>query len=70
MSPLPPHYLLPRGAAMMAMALLLGGCVNTTVDEMTYNEPVAGIGESSVVILGRRQDNTALISNCHIAQIY
>ena len=35
-------------------ALLLGGCVNATVDEMTYNEPVAGIGESSVVILGRR----------------
>ncbi|MEL0333674.1 MAG: hypothetical protein VW984_07485, partial [Halieaceae bacterium] len=35
-------------------ALLLGGCVSATVDEMTYNEPVAGIGESSVVILGRR----------------
>ena len=39
---------------MMAIATLLGGCVNATVDEMTYNEPVAGIGESSVVILGRR----------------
>ena len=35
-------------------ALFLGGCVSATVDEMTYNEPVAGIGESSVVILGRR----------------
>ena len=54
MSPLPFHSLLSRGAAMMAVAVLLGGCVNATVDEMTYNEPVAGIGESSVVILGRR----------------
>ena len=54
MSSLPFQYLLSRGAAMMAIAVLLGGCVNATVDEMTYNEPVAGIGESSVVILGRR----------------
>ena len=54
MSSLPFHSLLSRGAAMMAIAALLGGCVNATVDEMTYNEPVAGIGESSVVILGRR----------------
>ena len=54
MSALPFHSLLSRGAAMMAIAALLGGCVNATVDEMTYNEPVAGIGESSVVILGRR----------------
>ena len=46
MSSLPFQYLLARGAAMMAIALLLGGCVNATVDEMTYNEPVAGIGES------------------------
>ena len=35
MSPLPFQYLLPRGAAMMAIAVLLGGCVNATVDEMT-----------------------------------
>lgn len=54
MSPLSLYYLLSRGAAMMAFVVLLGGCVNATVDEMTYNEPVAGIGESSVVILGRR----------------
>ena len=40
--------------ALILAALLLGGCVNATVDEMTYNEPTAGIGESSVVILGRR----------------
>ena len=43
-----------RSAGLFVIALLLGGCVNATVDEMTYNEPVAGIGESSVVILGRR----------------
>ena len=41
-------------ASAVLSALLLGGCVSATVDEMTYNEPVAGIGESSVVILGRR----------------
>ena len=40
--------------AVILTVLLLGGCVSATVDEMTYNEPVAGIGESSVVILGRR----------------
>ena len=39
-----------RWAGLLVIALLLGGCVNATVDEMTYNEPVAGIGESSVVI--------------------
>ena len=41
-------------AGLILLVMLLGGCVNATVDEMTYNEPVAGIGESSVVILGRR----------------
>lgn len=34
--------------------ILLGGCVSATVDEMTFMEPTAGIGDSSVVILGRR----------------
>lgn len=33
---------------------LLSGCVTSTVDEMVFNEPVEGIGDSSVVILGRR----------------
>jgi hypothetical protein len=32
----------------------LGGCVTTSVDEMVFNEPAEGIGDSSVVILGRR----------------
>ena len=34
--------------------ILLGGCVSATVDEMTFMEPTEGIGDSSVVILGRR----------------
>ncbi len=29
-------------------------CVTSTVDEMVFNEPLEGIGDSSVVILGRR----------------
>ncbi|WP_407946836.1 hypothetical protein [Parahaliea maris] len=33
---------------------LLTGCVTATVDEMVFNEPVEGIGDASVVILGRR----------------
>ena len=41
------------GTAMLILALLQG-CVTSTVDEMVFNEPLAGIGDSSVVILGRR----------------
>jgi hypothetical protein len=33
---------------------LLSGCVTSTVDEMVFNEPIEGIGDASVVILGRR----------------
>lgn len=33
---------------------LLCGCVTSTVDEMVHNEPAAGVGDDSVVILGRR----------------
>ena len=33
---------------------LTTGCVTSTVDEMVFNEPLAGIGDSTVVILGRR----------------
>jgi len=46
---------------ILLRALLLGGtmaltsaCVTSTVDEMVFNEPLEGIGDSSVVILGRR----------------
>lgn len=41
----------------LVTACLLSGCVTSTVDEMIYNEPVEGIGESSVVILGRRHSS-------------
>ena len=37
-----------------AAVITLQGCVSATVDEMTFNEPTAGIGDASVVILGRR----------------
>lgn len=36
------------------MGLALGGCVTATVDEMVFNEPTEGIGDATVVILGRR----------------
>jgi len=43
---------------LVAAAVALGsGCVTSTVDEMIYNEPVAGIGDRSVVILGRRHSS-------------
>ena len=33
---------------------LLGGCVTANVDEMTFDAPVAGMGDGSIVVLGRR----------------
>jgi hypothetical protein len=33
---------------------LTSACVTSTVDEMVFNEPTEGIGDASVVILGRR----------------
>lgn len=33
---------------------MTSGCVTSTVDEMIFNEPIEGIGDASVVILGRR----------------
>ncbi len=39
---------------LIVLTAMLGGCVSATVDEMTFNEPTAGIGDASVVILGRR----------------
>jgi hypothetical protein len=32
----------------------LSGCVTSTVDEMVFNAPTEGIGDATVVILGRR----------------
>ena len=39
---------------LMAVTSLLGGCVTANVDEMTFDAPVAGMGEGTIVILGRR----------------
>jgi hypothetical protein len=43
-------------SALLALPalLLLSGCVTSTVDEMVFNEPLEGIGDNTVVILGRR----------------
>lgn len=39
---------------LLLLACALSGCVTSTVDEMVFNEPTEGIGEATVVILGRR----------------
>lgn len=39
---------------LASLAMLLGACTVATVDEMVFNEPTEGIGDSTVVILGRR----------------
>ena len=39
---------------LLALAYALTGCVAATVDEMVFNEPHEGIGEASIVVLGRR----------------
>ena len=38
----------------LIVILFLGGCVTANVDEMTFDAPIAGIGDGSIVILGRR----------------
>jgi hypothetical protein len=39
---------------VISSALLCAGCVTSTVDEMVINEPQMGVGEASIVIMGRR----------------
>jgi hypothetical protein len=43
-----------RTLLVCAGIALTPACVTSTVDEMVFNEPTEGIGDSSVVILGRR----------------
>ena len=43
-----------RGLFLLVSIALTSACVTSTVDEMVFNEPLEGIGDSSVVILGRR----------------
>ncbi len=40
--------------AGVLLGAALSGCVTSTVDEMVFEEPTEGIGDASVVILGRR----------------
>jgi hypothetical protein len=49
----------PPVCLLLAAGLSLGlsACVTSTVDEMVFNEPLEGIGDSSVVILGRRHSS-------------
>ena len=44
------YQALPLAGAIM----LLTGCVTATVDHVIFNEPTEGIGDATVVILGRR----------------
>lgn len=39
---------------VFSVITVLSGCVTANVDEMTFDAPVAGMGEGSIVILGRR----------------
>lgn len=39
---------------VFSVITVLTGCVTANVDEMTFDAPVAGMGEGSIVILGRR----------------
>ena len=43
-----------RAALLGIVFALTSACVTSTVDEMVFNAPLEGIGDSSVVILGRR----------------
>jgi len=43
-----------RIVATLGMAWALTACVAATVEEMVFNEPTEGIGDASIVILGRR----------------
>ena len=40
--------------SVLMLGGLLGGCVTASVDEMTFDAPVAGMADGSIVILGRR----------------
>ena len=43
-----------RNLLLCGTIALTSACVTSTVDEMVFNEPIEGIGDSSVVLLGRR----------------
>jgi hypothetical protein len=43
-----------RALVLGAVIAMTSACVTSTVDQMVFNEPTEGIGDSTVVILGRR----------------
>ena len=43
-----------RALPLAGAIMLLTGCVTATVDQIVFNEPTEGIGDATVVILGRR----------------
>ena len=43
-----------RALLLGAVTCLVSGCVTSTVDQMVFNKPEHGIGNATVVILGRR----------------
>ncbi len=42
---------------LSTVAAILTGCVNASVDQIVFNEPTEGIGDASIVILGRRHSS-------------
>ena len=49
--------MIARTLSLCVCFTMVSACVTSTIDEMIYNEPIEGIGDSSVVILGRRHGN-------------
>ncbi len=45
---------LRQALPLVGAIVLLSGCVTATVDKVVFNEPLEGIGDATVVILGRR----------------
>lgn len=43
-----------RAVTVLLASLSAAGCVTSTVDEMVFDEPTEGVGDATVVILGRR----------------
>ena len=48
------RYTIIRGLLAGGVICLASGCVTSTVDQMVFNKPTEGIGNATVVILGRR----------------
>jgi len=51
------HHSTNKTLFSLSLLAVLTGCVNASVDEMVFNEPTEGIGDASIVILGRRHSS-------------